>query len=528
MSGVEGVRHLSSSITGRPVGDDDPVRAGNQHRPRAERRPRTPRHAGAAPTCRRTSTSRLVQRVDVIGLAHRHLCGDLAGRSARAACLVRGRRRQARAARRAQRRQVEQPTSAASSARFSSFRSIPIACQRRRADRRVDIQPPPARHQRRSRRRTGRDRQNDQGHSHARRRQDPQRAAARNHDQPAGRRRSAARRSRRRHRHHRRPPDRPRALQRRARGGARHQTFQGRQRRRGRGRRTEAYRRAENRSSRSRSQADRLRRSSSPRATTKRRSRRCSRAPCWPSSSCFCSCSDIRATVIAAISLPVSIFPAFWAMDLLRLFAQPRQLPRHHAVHRHFSLTTPSSRSRTSIRHMRMGKSPYRAALEAADRDWPRRPLQSRLTIIADLRARQFHVGNRRAVFKQFRHHGFGPGVLLAARRAGFANAGAGGLLPSRIIRTTITASPVDGLKPTPRLVTWSVKHCPDHGHDRLRHLRRLDLEHGTAAARPHCRRGTPRARLLAVRAAARLPARLSPRRSPQANRRPPAQTARR
>ena len=30
-----------------------------------------------------------------------------------------------------------------------------------------------------------------------------------------------------------------------------------------------------------------------------------------------CLLRDIRATIIAAISLPLSIFPAFWAMDLL-------------------------------------------------------------------------------------------------------------------------------------------------------------------------------------------------------------------
>ena len=43
---------------------------------------------------------------------------------------------------------------------------------------------------------------------------------------------------------------------------------------------------------------------------------------------------DIRATIIAAIALPLSIVPAFWAMDswLLAQFGEPA---RHHHRHRH-------------------------------------------------------------------------------------------------------------------------------------------------------------------------------------------------
>jgi multidrug efflux pump subunit AcrB len=47
---------------------------------------------------------------------------------------------------------------------------------------------------------------------------------------------------------------------------------------------------------------------------------------------------DLRATVIAAISLPLSIFPAFWAMDLLGFSLNLVS----------FLAMTPSSRSRTS------------------------------------------------------------------------------------------------------------------------------------------------------------------------------------
>ena len=75
---------------------------------------------------------------------------------------------------------------------------------------------------------------------------------------------------------------------------------------------------------------------------------------------------DWRATIIAAITLPLSIFPAFWVMDMLG-----------------FSLNTVSLLAITLstgilvddaiveieniVRHIRMGKSPYQAALEAAD-----------------------------------------------------------------------------------------------------------------------------------------------------------------
>jgi hypothetical protein len=93
------------------------------------------------------------------------------------------------------------------------------------------------------------------GHPDARRRQDPQRSR-RHYDSAVRRRRSASRRSRHRHRYHRRPPD-LRPLQRRAGRGPRHQALQGRQRRGGRSRRAKAHRRAEGRLSRRRSQTDR-------------------------------------------------------------------------------------------------------------------------------------------------------------------------------------------------------------------------------------------------------------------------------
>src|SRR5204862_303206 len=75
---------------------------------------------------------------------------------------------------------------------------------------------------------------------------------------------------------------------------------------------------------------------------------------------------DIRATIIAAISLPLSIFPAFWAMDLLGFSLN---LVSFLAITLSTGILVDDAivEIENIVRHMRMGKSPYRAALEAAD-----------------------------------------------------------------------------------------------------------------------------------------------------------------
>ncbi len=110
-----------------------------------------------------------------------------------------------------------------------------------------------------------------------------------------------------------------------------------------------------------------------------------------------------------------------------RLLAQPRQLPRHHAVDRH------SGRRRH--RRDREHRAPYADGQVALSRgaggrrrNRPRRdrdqPHHHR-----DLRAGELHVRHRRAVLQAVRHHGFGAGVLLAAGRA-VRHADAGRLFP--------------------------------------------------------------------------------------------------
>ena len=136
---------------------------------------------------------------------------------------------------------------------------------------------------------------------------------------------------------------------------------------------------------------------------------------------------DIRATIIAAISLPLSIFPAFWAMDLLGFSLNLVSLPRHHAVDGY------SGRRRH--RRDREHRAPHadgQVALSRRARSRRRnRPRRDRdlADHHRDLRARKLHVRHRRAVLQAVRHHGLGAGVLLAARRA-LRHAGAGRLLP--------------------------------------------------------------------------------------------------
>ena len=124
---------------------------------------------------------------------------------------------------------------------------------------------------------------------------------------------------------------------------------------------------------------------------------------------------DIRATIIAAISLPLSIFPAFWVMDLLGFSLN---LVSFLAITLSTGILVDDAivEIENIVRHMRMGKSPYRAALEGRRRNRPRRH-RDFADHHRDLRACQLHVGYRRAVLQAVRHHGLGAGVLLAACR---------------------------------------------------------------------------------------------------------------
>src|SRR5690349_6088546 len=109
---------------------------------------------------------------------------------------------------------------------------------------------------------------------------------------------------------------------------------------------------------------------------------------------------DLRATVIAAISLPLSIFPAFWAMDLLGFSLN---LVSFLAITLSTGILVDDAivEIENIVRHMRMGKSPYRAALEAAD-EIGLAVIAISLTIIAIFGPANFMSGIAGQFFKQF------------------------------------------------------------------------------------------------------------------------------
>jgi multidrug efflux pump subunit AcrB len=76
---------------------------------------------------------------------------------------------------------------------------------------------------------------------------------------------------------------------------------------------------------------------------------------------------DWRATIIAAVTLPLSIFPAFWVMQLLGFSLNMVTLL---AITLSTGILVDDAivEIENIVRHIRMGKSPYQAALEAPTR----------------------------------------------------------------------------------------------------------------------------------------------------------------
>ncbi|MGY3405893.1 hypothetical protein ACVWZV_002006 [Bradyrhizobium sp. GM5.1] len=163
---------------------------------------------------------------------------------------------------------------------------------------------------------------------------------------------------------------------------------------------------------------------------------------------------DLRATIIAAISLPLSIFPAFWAMDLLGFSLN---LVSFLAITLSTGILVDDAivEIENIVRHMNMGKSPYRAALEAAD-EIGLAVIAISLTIIAIFAPASFMSGIAGQFFKQF---GITVSVqvffsLLAAR---FVTP----VLAAYFLKHSNHQEPPPGrvLRSYHRLVAWSVKH---------------------------------------------------------------------
>ncbi len=163
---------------------------------------------------------------------------------------------------------------------------------------------------------------------------------------------------------------------------------------------------------------------------------------------------DIRATIIAAISLPLSIFPAFWAMDILGFSLN---LVSFLAITLSTGILVDDAivEIENIVRHMRMGKSPYRAALEAAD-EIGLAVIAISLTIIAIFAPASFMPGIAGQFFKQF-------GITVSVQ-VFFS------LLAARLVTPMLAAyfmkdhpheAPPPGrvLRAYASLVTWSVRH---------------------------------------------------------------------
>lgn len=163
---------------------------------------------------------------------------------------------------------------------------------------------------------------------------------------------------------------------------------------------------------------------------------------------------DMRATIIAAISLPLSIFPAFWVMDLLGFSLN---LVSFLAITLSTGILVDDAivEIENIVRHMRMGKTPYRAALEAAD-EIGLAVIAISLTIIAIFAPASFMSGIAGQFFKQF-------GITVSVQ-VFFS------LLAARFVTPVLAAyflkdhphdDPPPGriLQAYTKLVTWSVRH---------------------------------------------------------------------
>jgi len=162
---------------------------------------------------------------------------------------------------------------------------------------------------------------------------------------------------------------------------------------------------------------------------------------------------DWRATLIAAIALPLSIIPAFWALDVAGFSLNLVSLLAITIV-TGILVDDAIVEIENIVRHMRMGKSAYRAALEAAD-EIGLAVIAITFTIVAVFVPVSFMGGIAGQYFKQF--------GLVVAFAVIFS------LLVARLITPLLAAyfmrahhrEDKEGylLRGYTRLVRWSVSH---------------------------------------------------------------------
>jgi multidrug efflux pump subunit AcrB len=163
---------------------------------------------------------------------------------------------------------------------------------------------------------------------------------------------------------------------------------------------------------------------------------------------------DLRATVIAAVALPLSIMPAFWVMDVLGFSLNLISLL---AITLATGILVDDAivEIENIVRHIHMGKSPYQAAIDAAD-EIGLAVIAISLTIVAVFAPVSF-IGNIAGqYFKQF-------GLTVAAEVM-FSLIAARLITPmmaAYFLRQDIKGEPEEGpiVKRYGRLVEWSVVH---------------------------------------------------------------------
>jgi hydrophobe/amphiphile efflux-1 (HAE1) family protein len=163
---------------------------------------------------------------------------------------------------------------------------------------------------------------------------------------------------------------------------------------------------------------------------------------------------DIRATIIAAITLPLSILPSFWALDMLGFSLNMVSLL---AITLSTGILVDDAivEIENIVRHIRMGKSPYQAALEAAD-EIGLAVIAISLTIVAVFAPASFMTSFTGQFFKQF---GLTVSIqvlfsLLCARLIT-------PMLAAYFMRPHVHEEKEDGriMKTYTRVVSWSVQH---------------------------------------------------------------------
>jgi hydrophobe/amphiphile efflux-1 (HAE1) family protein len=168
----------------------------------------------------------------------------------------------------------------------------------------------------------------------------------------------------------------------------------------------------------------------------------------------FIFLKDWRATLISAVALPLSVLPTFFAMDALGFSLNLVSLLALTLV-TGILVDDAIVEIENIVRHMKMGKSPYRASLEAAD-EIGLAVIAITFTIVAVFAPVSFMGGIAGQYFKQF-------GITVAA-------AVLLSLLVARLITPMLAAyfmrdhghrEPKDGfiMRGYTRLVGWSVRH---------------------------------------------------------------------